>query len=88
MQAFGELVGILIAYGAKFELVPPQTWSKVMHIGATAEKPKEKTRQVIKRIFPDVSFKIFGHPKKIKEHEGLMDAAIIAEYGRRKWMKQ
>lgn len=84
-QGFGELVGVLIAHNAVFELVPPQAWTKVMHAGANGDRPKQKSREVVKRLFPDMDFR--EYTAKAKQHDGLIDALLIAEFGRRKWVK-
>lgn len=67
----------------KVEFVKPQDWAKVMHEGMDKGlKAKAKSERLFnelfgdpKEVFPDVKLKI--------KREGLIDAALIAEYYRR-----
>jgi hypothetical protein len=79
---FGELKAVLMMLALPYTLVPPQTWCKVMHAGASAGKPKERSREVVRRLFPQVRLTPEGS-RATKGHEGMMDALLIAEYGRR-----
>jgi len=79
---FGCLIGILTTLGVPFTLVPPRTWTKVMHEGTSGNKPKERSKQAVQRLFPMVDLTLDGQFKK--PHEGVIDALLIAEYGRRK----
>lgn len=76
-----------------FEEVPPKTWQKEIHV--TADKTYKASKLDTKatsiraatRLFPNVSFtKPWSgkgkRPEKIQD--GLCDAALIAEYARRK----
>lgn len=82
---FGELKGILKTLEMPFELIPPQTWTKEMHIGASLKfRAKDKSRQIAQRLFPLVDLTDPDKPSSKKIHEGIMDARIIAEYGRRR----
>lgn len=88
MHHAGLLEGILIAHKVPFELIPPRTWCKEMHAGANHQgHPKDKSREVVKRIFPNVDLTNPDIPRSVKIHEGIMDALLIAEYGRRKRSK-
>jgi crossover junction endodeoxyribonuclease RuvC len=80
---FGSLVGILSTLGAVYTLVPPQTWTSKLHTGYDGSS-KEKSLKLAKDIFPGEEFLISERSKK--PHEGLIDAALIAEFGRRKYM--
>lgn len=79
---FGVLLGVVGAVGCRYTLVKPQAWQKVVWQGA-ADKldPKEKSLIAAKRLFPGISFKATEKCKK--DHDGLIDAVLIAEYGRR-----
>lgn len=87
-QHFGEIVGMLIAFHLPYTLVPPRTWTKVMHAGiqlsnADAKQkgaPKKKSLIAVRRLFPHVNL---VPPGKRVEHDGVIDALLIAEYGRR-----
>jgi crossover junction endodeoxyribonuclease RuvC len=77
---FGELLGVLVAYSIPHTLVPPATWTRQMHLGCTADKPKGKSLEACQRLFPEVNL-IPG--KKRKPHDGIIDALLLAEFGRR-----
>lgn len=78
---FGEIVGILSTLGCAFYFVPPQTWTRSMHQGYNGHSSKEKSKALAKDLFKNESFLTSVRCKK--PHEGLIDAALIAEYGRR-----
>ncbi len=84
-QHFGELIGTLQTLGVPHEQVPPITWCKVMHVGTVGDRPKIKSRMAAQRIFPSENFKNPDAPRSTKDHEGIIDALLIAEFGRRKW---
>lgn len=84
-----------IFHGVRFALeeVPPKTWQKEIH--TTADKTYKASKLDTKatsiraatRLFPNVSFTKpwDGKGKKpTKIQDGLCDAALIAEYARRK----
>jgi len=60
--------------------VKPQDWTKELHIGLEKElKAKAKSKIVFEKLF---SWESFGKMNKAAR-EGLMDACLMAEYGRR-----
>lgn len=77
---FGEILGILRALMMRHTLIPPATWTKSMHLGTAAGHAKMRSLEAVKRLFPmeDLTF-----GKAIKPHEGIIDALLIAEFGRR-----
>ena len=78
---FGQLQGVLIALQKPYTLVGPARWTKELHIGCTGEDAKAKSLQAVTRIFPTVD--LIATERSRKPHEGLIDALLIAEYGRR-----
>ena len=68
-------------YGIPFEIVPPLRWMKALHsnIPDSIQDTKQKSTLVAKRIFPTVCFKKEGAKK---DHDGMVEAALIAEFGR------
>lgn len=82
-QGFGTILGILIAVKARFNLVPPKTWTKVLHVGATGKDAKAKSLQIARRLYPEQDFRDPESKTAKKPHEGLIDAVLIAEWGRR-----
>lgn len=78
---FGELLGILIAFGIPHTLVPPATWTRVIHAGTKGGDPKARTLEAVRRLFPNKN--LCATARSTKPHMGIVDALAIAEYGRR-----
>jgi hypothetical protein len=79
----GMIEGVLVALGIPYERVPAQVWTREMHVGLGKDmKAKDKSALVAGRIFPFMDFR--ENPESKKIHDGLIDAALIAEYGRRR----
>lgn len=74
---FGFIQGVLKAYGIPYELVTPQKWKK--EFSCTSDK--NTSIEVCKRLFPTVNLKATNRCKK--DHDGMAEALLIAEYGRR-----
>lgn len=79
---FGEIIGALAAMNQPHTLVPPQTWAKVMHAGTKDGKPKERSLEAARRLFPYIELRDTDTKSK-KPHPGIVDAALLVEYGRR-----
>lgn len=78
----GMIEGVLSAFAARYQLVKPKAWQKIMHQGTSPDiKPKERSLQVSERLFRGNAF--LETPRCKKPHDGMIDAALIAEYGRR-----
>lgn len=80
-QGFGIIQGILIALDVPHTLVPPARWAKVMHVGTTAQDPKKRSLEAVRRLCPGIAAPLT--PRSKNPHEGLVDAYLIAEWGRR-----
>lgn len=78
---FGELRGMLTTLKIPHTLVTPAAWTRVMHEGTSAGKPKERSLIAARRLFPLVKLVPEGRAKK--PHDGMVDALLISEYGRR-----
>ena len=78
-ENFGFIQGVLTAYGIPFELVTPQKWKKEFSITSD----KNTSISVCKRLFPDVS--LLPTDRSRKEHDGMAEALLMAEYARRKF---
>ena len=76
-MGFGRILGILEAFNRKYTLVKPQVWKKV--IGVTADK--QTSIDKCKELFPKVS--LLPTPRCRVPSDGLAEALLIAEYGRR-----
>ena len=74
---FGFIQGVLKAYGIPYELVTPQKWKK--EFSCTSDK--NTSIEVCKRLFPNVNLKATERCRK--DHDGMAEALLIAEYGRR-----
>ena len=74
---FGIIQGVLKAYAIPYELVTPQKWKK--EFSCTSDK--NTSIEVCKRLFPNVNLK--ATEKCRKDHDGMAEALLIAEYGRR-----
>lgn len=79
---YGALEMALVALDIPYVLVPPQTWCKVMHQGL-AKDIEAKTRSLIvfKRSYPKLDLRATERCTTV--HTGMLDALLIAEYGRR-----
>lgn len=74
---FGFIQGVLKAYLLPFQLVPSPVWKK--EFSCTSDK--NTSIEVCKRLFPSVNLKATDRCKK--DHDGMAEALLIAEYGRR-----
>jgi len=76
---WGLLRGMFTALQIPYTLVRPTTWKKVM----CRDQPKGKDASIIvaKRLWPTVS--LLPTSKSRKDNDGMADALLIAEYGRR-----
>ncbi len=78
---FGRLLGWCETLELPYELVPPQTWTRVMHAGTSGTDPKARSLEAVRRLFPTQCLTV-GKGKK--PHQGLVDALLIAEFGARR----
>ena len=80
---FGLLLSVVIDSELPYTLVEPNKWTKIIHAGIDSKyKPKAKSQIAVKRLFPKFLSRI---PKTKPRYysEGVVDALLIAEYGRR-----
>ncbi len=80
-MGFGKLVGWCEMMALPYTLVPPKTWTKELHKGCSGADAKAKSEQAARRLFPKELLRPTERSKKL--HPGLVDAVLIAEYGRR-----
>lgn len=91
--AFGHIKGIkeamMVALNYEYKLIPPKKWQKkvwlpediVYEAGKSGKKKKDTKATSLKaaqRIFPNVDFT--KSPRATKPHDGIVDAALMAEY--------
>ena len=79
-QGFGYILGVLAALGIGVQLVPPGTWKKEFSL---IGKDKTASVKACKRLFPGVS--LLPTEKCRKDSDGMAEALLMAEYGRRKF---
>jgi len=78
-KGFGQIETAIKLCFIPYTLVGPNVWGKEMHEGISADlKPKAKSKKAVARLFPTL------FPEGQKHHDGILDAILIAEYGRRK----
>lgn len=79
-RVYGNVEGVLAALGVPYVLVSPQRWQKVMHAGIEGQT-KQKSLVAVSRLFPNLDLR--ATPRSRTAHEGIAEALLIAEYGRR-----
>lgn len=79
---FGAWQGLLTGLAIPFELVTPRKWQGEMFSGVNRDDTKQASALVAQRLFPEVDWRASTRCRK--PHDGLTDAACIAEYGRRR----
>jgi hypothetical protein len=75
----GFIEGVLTTMQIPFELALPQTWKKEFGL---IGKDKAASVEVCQRLFPSVN--LLATERSRKPHDGMAEALLIAEYGRRK----
>lgn len=79
---FGILIGNLNAFRMSHSFVSPAEWQKVMHEGHDSKLPaKLRSAMAGHKLFPGADLR--EGPRNRINHDGLVDALLIAEYGRR-----
>jgi hypothetical protein len=80
----GILMGLVHAMQHRYTLVTPTVWQKVAWEGVTKQADTKKTSLIAaKRLFPGESF--VATPRSKTPHDGLVDAALMAYYGKLKF---
>jgi crossover junction endodeoxyribonuclease RuvC len=75
---FGLLRGVCAGLGLSYELVRPQEWQRSMLAG----QPQGSEYLVASRLWPNADWRASERART--PHDGLVDAALIAEFGRRR----
>ena len=98
----GIIEGLVCSCNTSYSKVQPKIWQKEMFEGVPIiKKPGSKAKGrgsfdtkkmalvAFQRLYPETDFNITskGNPSK-NVHDGLVDAILIAEYGRRKLIKR
>jgi hypothetical protein len=69
-----------------YELVAPRTWQADMHAGTPGGDTKQRSFLAVHRLFPQVSLRRTSRCST--EHDGMAEALLLAEWGRRKHRPQ
>lgn len=80
-NGYGIMRGLLVALEIPHTLVHPKTWQKVLFKDLPKSDTKAMSVVVAGRLWPQIDWR--ATPRCKKAHDGLTDAACIAEYGRR-----
>jgi len=75
---WGQLRGVCAGLGLSYELVRPQEWQRELLMG----QPEGSEYLVASRLWPNAEWRATERSRKC--HSGLVDAALIAEFGRRR----
>lgn len=81
-DSYGAIRGVLEALKIRHERITPQSWQKVMLIGCKTGDTKPAALLRAKQLWPHETW--LETPRCKVPHMGLVDAALIAEYGRLK----
>jgi hypothetical protein len=77
---YGKILGMCQTLGISFDMVPPQSWKKV--ILQNTKKDKDAAIDYVKRLFPRISLIPEGGKKP---HDGIADAVCIMQWGIQKY---
>jgi len=77
-EKYGFIRGLLVALVIPFQEVAPRKWQKVYRI---SKETKIQSIEMAGRLFPGVDLRATARCRKL--HDGMADALLMAEYGRR-----
>jgi crossover junction endodeoxyribonuclease RuvC len=81
-KTYGVIIGILTSFNVPITFVRPQEWMKVIHLKHTVDlPPKVRSKIAVESVYPGIDLR--KSKKARTPHDGLVDALLIAEYGRR-----
>jgi len=78
-QVYGTLCTVVAMLLLPYQVVMPKRWQKLF--GFTSGNTKEQSIATCLRLFPGINLKRTAKCKNL--HDGMADALLIAEYGRR-----
>lgn len=79
--SFHALRTICVLKNYRWHRITPQAWQKALLPNCKAGETKKRALALVRQLWPEESFMRTDRCKKADE--GLVDAAAIAEYGRR-----
>lgn len=77
---------LCLALGMPYTIVSPRSWQGVMLVDVVGDDTKQRAQIAADRLFPNVDLR--RSSKSRKPDLGLVDALLIAEYGRRSLASQ
>ena len=80
---FGTLKQGLVDFAIPHEVVRAQVWQKEFGISGRKGNTKAQALQICRDLFPNTN--LLATERSKKPHEGIVDAILIAEYGRRRY---
>jgi len=80
-HSWGVVRAVLEIRRRRWEPIPAQRWQKVMMPGRKPGETKAAALESVRRLWPGERW--LATPRSKKPHDGLIDAALIAEYARR-----
>lgn len=81
---YGALLQALADFEIPHEIVRPQAWQKMYGISSAQGDTKAQAAVVCQQLFPAAD--LHKGPRSGKPHDGVVDALLIAECARRKWI--
>lgn len=83
-KGYGILLGLIAGLDIPHQIISARVWQKELFTGVAGKlDTKAKSEIIAKRLFPYADFRRSKLAKK--NHDGITDAACIAEYGRRSY---
>jgi hypothetical protein len=80
-ENYGIIRGMIISRKMDYTLVTPQKWTGKIHAGVSKDLDSKKRSLLVFQRSYSYDFRLNSRCKN--HHEGLIDALLIAEYGRR-----
>jgi len=78
--SYGKICGVLEILRIRHHEITPQVWQKVMMPGCAKGDTKPAALAKARQLWPDERW--LRSERCVKPHDGMIDAALIAEYGR------
>ena len=79
-DSYGCIRGILESRGIRHHRIAPQQWQKKMLVGCAKGDTKPAALAKARQLWPQETW--LASSRCSKPHDGMIDAALIAEYGR------
>ena len=78
---YGTVRGMLCGLGITTKAVHAKTWQKEFFKRDKEKTTKDQALEVVKVLYPNVD--LYSSERSTVQHTGIVDALLIAEYGRR-----